>query len=150
MRNHIGRLAALCAAGALLVAPGAAMAKAAPKYPVPKPTGKGPTKNATKAAATGLQKTSVKSLAAKGLKVNVSFSAAGTITITVKNGKTTIGTGTAKSKKAGKGTITVKFNAAGQKFLKTGAGKKVSVTTVFKPSAKGGKSSTSTATVKVG
>ena len=148
MRKYIGQLAVVCAAVGLALAPGAAMATSS-KYPVP-PVKGGSTSSksgATKAAST-LQKTSGKTLASKGLKVSVKFAAAGTITITVKGGGKTIGTGSATASKAATKTVTVKFNTAGKTFLKTGAGKNVTVTSVFKP--KTGASSTSTSTVKLG
>jgi hypothetical protein len=147
MRKYIGQLAVVCAVVGLALAPGAAMAK--PKYPVPPVKGGSTsTKAAAKGAASSLQKTTGKTLASKGLKVKVKFTSAGTITITVKGGGKTIGTGSATDSKAGTKTVAVKFNSAGKTFLKTGAGKKVTVTVVFKP--KTGASSTSTSTVKLG
>jgi hypothetical protein len=133
MHKYTGRLTVVCAAVGLALAPGAAMAKK-PKYPIPPVKGgTTSTKSAATTAATSLQKTTGKTLASKGLKVKVTFTSAGKITITVKGG--------------GK-TINVKFSAAGKTFLKTGAGKKVTVTVTFKPTT--GKSSTSTSTVKLG
>jgi hypothetical protein len=147
MHKYTGRLTVVCAAVGLALAPGAAVAK--PKYPVPPVKGgTTATKTAAKGAASGLQKTTGKTLASKGLKVKVTFTSAGKITITVKGGGKTIGTGSATDTKAGTKTIAVTFSAAGKTFLKTGAGKKVTVTVTFKPTT--GKSSTSSSTVKLG
>jgi hypothetical protein len=148
MHKYTGRLTVVCAAVGLALAPGAAMAKK-PKYPIPPVKGgTTSTKSAATTAATSLQKTTGKTLASKGLKVKVTFTSAGKITITVKGGGKTIGSGSATDSKAGTKTVDVKFSAAGKTFLKTGAGKKVTVTVTFKPTT--GKSSTSTSTVKLG
>ncbi len=144
MGKHTRWITTSCVAATLAIAaPGAAVAGAS-KYPVPKTSGgTGATKSAAKKAATAVQKTSAKTLKSKGLSVKVHFTAAGKITVTVK-GTGTAGTGSATSKKAGNATVKVKFSKVGK------SGSKVTVTVAFKPSAKGGKSSTTKSTVALG
>ena len=144
MGKHTRWITTSCVAAALAVAAPGMAGAAASKYPVPKTSGgTGATKSAAKNAATAVQKTKASTLKSKGLSVPVTFTAAGKITVTVK-GTGTAGTGSATAKKAGKATVKVKFSKAGK------AGSKVTVTVVFKPSAKGGKSSTTKSTVALG
>jgi hypothetical protein len=143
MGNHKNWLAAACAVGALVLAPGLALA-AGSAYPVPKVTGgTGSTKAPAKSAGTAIQKTSQKTLASKGISIKVHFTAAGTITVTVA-GPGTSGKGSATAKKAGNATVKVKFSKVGK------AGSKVTVIVTFKPASKKGKSATSKTTVTLG
>jgi hypothetical protein len=151
MRKHIAKLATVCMVAVLAIS-GMALASG---YPTPKPVTSGGSKagkkqaaQATKSAGKQLENKTGATLAANGLTVKVHFPSAGKITITIKGGGKTIGSGQATDKHAGNKTVKVTFNTAGKKFLKTGAGKQVTVTSVFKP--KKGKNSTSTATVTLG
>lgn len=142
MGKHIARLSMLCVVGAIALAP------AAEAYKVPPITGGSKTsQKSTKSVAKGLQSKTGKKLA-KGLTVEVHFPAAGTMSCTVKGGGKKIGSGKASATKAGGKKLKITFTGSGKSFLKTGAGKNVTVSCTFKPTS--GKSSTSSVTVKLG
>ena len=143
MGKHIARLSMLCVTAAIV------FASSAGAYTVPKPSGgNGSSKGPTKAVAKQLQNKTGGKLAASGIRLKVHFPKAGRISCGVTGGGGQIGAGTRTAKKRTFKFLKIVFTSTGKTFLKTGAGKTVTVTCDFKPVT--GKSSHSSVTVKLG